>query len=89
MTKLQFDSRFVNDMSAVYSAKVAREIDSVLDTIELFGAAGSRDVSAHLKRRFGDDIRKFPAGPFDVIYAYDEEGDIAHIRALIHQKRAL
>ena len=85
MTRLLFSERFANDLSRVTSDKVERRILSALDAIESAGDVGSRSVPRSIRLEFGSGVRKLATNPFDLVYTYDQENDIAYIEALIYQ----
>ena len=88
MTKLLYSDRFASDLAGVTSAKIERKIFDILDTIEAAGDIGSKAVPESIRSEFGAGVRKLAVNPFDLVYTYDIERDIAFIEALIHQRAA-
>lgn len=88
MTKLLYSDRFASDLACVTSAKIERKIFDILDAIEAAGDIGSKAVPESIHSEFGTDVRKLAVNPFDLVYTYDAERDIAFIEALIHQRTA-
>ncbi|MEG0147329.1 MAG: sirohydrochlorin cobaltochelatase, partial [Raoultibacter sp.] len=80
--------RFADDLARVTSAQVEKRIYENLDNIEAFGAFGSRNVPDSIKQRFGDAVRKVAVNPFDLVYTYESEANLAYIEALILRRTA-
>lgn len=87
MPKLKYSERFADDLAAVTSLKVQREIDAALDNIEAFPDIGNANVPVSIREEFGDGVRKVVVGPFDLIYTSYPESDEAVVEALINQRR--
>lgn len=88
MTKLLYSDRFASDLAWVTSANIERKIFDILDTIEAADDIGSKAVLESIRSEFGTGVRKLAVNPFDLVYTYDVERDIAFIEALIHQRAA-
>ena len=88
MTKLLYSDRFANDLAGVTSTKIERKIFDILDAVEAAGDIGSKAVPESIRSEFGAGVRKLAVNPFDLVYTYDIERDIAFIEALIHQRAA-
>ena len=88
MTKLLYSDRFASDLAGVTSTKIERKIFDILDAVEAAGDIGSKAVPESIRSEFGADVRKLAVNPFDLVYTYDAEHDIAFIEALIHQRAA-
>ena len=56
--------------------------------IEGAGDIDSKAVPESIRSEFGAGIRKLAVNPFDLVYIYDAERDIAFIEAPIHQRTA-
>lgn len=56
--------------------------------IEGAGDIDSKAVPESIRSEFGAGVRKLAVNPFDLVYTYDAERDIAFIEALIHQRAA-
>lgn len=88
MTKLLYSDRFASDLAGVTSTKIERKIFDILDAVEAAGDIGSKAVPESIRSEFGAGVRKLAVNPFDLVYTYDAELDIAFIEALIHQRAA-
>lgn len=88
MPRLVYSERFASDLAAVTSERVERRILLCLDNIERFPEFGSRQLPDSIASRFGRDVRKVAIRPFDLIYTYDEEGDVVFVEALVYQRAA-
>lgn len=86
MTKLLYSDRFASDLAGVTSTKIERKIFDILDAVEAAGDIGSKAVPESIRSEFGAGVRKLAVNPFDLVYTYDAERDIAFIEALIHQR---
>lgn len=56
--------------------------------IEGAGDIDSKAVPESIRSEFSAGIRKLAVNPFDLVYTYDAERDIAFIEAPIHQRTA-
>ena len=88
MTKLLYSDRFASDLAGVTSANIERKIFDILDTIEAADDIGSKAVPESIRSEFGAGVRKLAVNPFNLVYTYDAERDIAFIEASIHQRTA-
>ncbi|BAK43923.1 hypothetical protein [Eggerthella sp. YY7918] len=87
MPRLEFAERFAEDLAQVASPNVEARIMNAFDNIERFGEFGSSNVPTSIKQAFGDGVRKVVVDPFDLIYTFYPNSDLARIEALIHQRR--
>ena len=88
MPRLEFSERFVNDLSLIESERLESEILGVVDAIEAFGEFGSSRIPDSVKLAFGSGVCKVAVNPFDLIYTFYSEKDLARIEALVHQRAA-
>ena len=88
MTKLLYSNRFASDLAGVTSTKTERKIFDILGAVEAAGDIGSKAVPESIRSEFGTGVRKLAVNPFDLVYTYDAERDIAFIEALIYQRAA-
>ena len=88
MAKLIYSQRFADELLDVYSPRIKKQIDNILFFLEMSPESGSKNVADSLVQEFGDDIRKFAIGPFDLVYQYFPEKDEVYVYTLIHQKLA-
>jgi hypothetical protein len=88
MPRLAYSDRFAGDMARVTSEKVEARIGGALDNIEAFGEFGSKIVPDSIRREFGPSVRKVVVDPFDLVYTYFHDEDLARIEALIRQRAA-
>lgn len=88
MPRLEYSDRFAGDLARVTSPKVEARVYEALDNIEAFEDFGSRLVPESIRREFGEGVRKVVVNPFDLVYTYYPEEDLARIEALIHQRAA-
>lgn len=86
MSKLKFSERFANDLSPVESHKLEARVLADLDNIEVFGEFGGAVIPESVKEQFGAEVRKVAVNPFDLIYSYYPEQDLARVEVLIHQR---
>ena len=49
---------------------------------------GSRDLPESIRREFGNNARKTPVSPFDIVTIYDEATDTLTVAGLIRQRAA-
>ena len=52
------------------------------------GDIGSKAAPESIRSEFGAGVRKLAVNPFDLVYTYDAERDIAFIEAPIRQRTA-
>lgn len=83
---IAFTNRFIEEALQIYSPKVQKELDSMLETLQVLPEIGSRIVADSVKREFGDDVYKCLIGPFAMIYRYNKEENLVKIIALLHQR---
>lgn len=88
MPRLEFSERFVDDLALVESRKLEAIILADLDNIEAFGEFGSAAIHESIKEKFGPEVRKVAANPFDLIYSYYPEQDLVRVEAFIRQRAA-
>lgn len=88
MPRLEYSERFADDLALVETRKLEQRILACLDSIELFGEYGSPLVPDSIRAAYGDGVRKVAVNPFDLIYTYYPDRDLARIEALVHQKAA-
>ena len=60
----------------------------IFDAIEAASDIGSKALTESIRSKFGTGVCKLAVNPFDLVYTYDAERDIAFIEALIHQRAA-
>jgi plasmid stabilization system protein ParE len=73
MADIRYSERSIKDVAAIYSSKVQKELDSVLQSLEKFPELGSSQVRNSLKAVFESDLRKMPVSNFLIIYRYTEQ----------------
>ena len=88
MPKLEYSDRFAEDVARVTSDRVEARIFAALDNIEAFGEFGSKVVPDSIRDAFGEGVRKVAVNPFDLVYTYFPDQDLARIEALAHQRVA-
>lgn len=88
MPRLEFSERFADDLASVTSPAVESRMLDNLDNIERFGEFGSANVPESIIRTFGAGVRKVAVNPFDLVYTYYPDADLARIEALVHQRAA-
>lgn len=86
MPQLEFSERFANDLAKVTSDRVERHIYRVLDNIEAFGGFGSPVVPDSIRAEFGEEVRKVFVAPFDLVYTYYPDKNVARIETLIYAR---
>ena len=86
MPRLEYSERFANDLASVTSERVEKLVMESLDNIELFGEYGSFLLPESIRLEFGEGVRKVVVGPFDLIYTWCPEKDVARIEALVSQR---
>lgn len=86
MLDAAFTDEFIEGVAQIYSERVLTELNGALNSIRSFKDLGSGFVYPSLRRRYGDDVRKFPVSPFVIVYRYDKERNRIEFLALPHEK---
>lgn len=81
-----FTDEFIDGVAQIYSERVLNELSESLIAIRSFKDLGTGFVRESLRKRYGDDIRKFPVSPFVIVYRYDENRNTVEFLALPHEK---
>ena len=88
MPRLEYSDRFAEDLARVTSVKVEARVYEALDNIEAFEEFGSKLVPDSIHHEFGAGVRKVVVNPFDLVYTYYPDDNLARIEALVHQRAA-
>ena len=83
MAELIFAERFISDAARIYSKKVLNHLKGNIAALERFPNMGSTQIPSSIRREFGNKVRKLAIPPFDLVYEYDEDEDVATVLALI------
>ncbi len=87
MPKVIFAERFLADVSSIYSDALVAEVMEDVSRIAAFPEIGRVLAPEITLNGMPSGVRKFPVGPFDLLYAYDRDSDVLKVEALIHQRR--
>ena len=77
---------FIESACQIYSSKIRNELSNALDTLEVCPEIGSKIVFESLKREFGENIRKYIIGPFDLIYEFFPNDGRIYLYDLVPQR---
>ena len=88
MPKVIITQGFIADLKAVESDRVISEIVRIVELLEVMPSLGSRNLPNSIRMEFGNNARKIPVNPFDIITLYDEVKDEIVVAALIFQRAA-
>ena len=87
MARLVLTEGFADDLSQVWSERVAGRVRKSLEALETFPRLGAADMPKGIKRTYGDSVRRLSVPPLDLIYEFDEEADSVLVYALVPCKR--
>ncbi len=87
MARLVLTEGFVDDLSQVWSERVASRVRESLEALETFPRLGATDMPKGIKRTYGDSVRRLSVPPFDLIYEFDEKADSVLVYALVPCRR--
>lgn len=88
MSEVRIASRFRDDLSIVESNRVLVNILDTIDVLQVIPSLGSTVVPKSITAQFGENVRKIPVSPFDIITVYYPEKDRVEVLGLIHQRAA-
>lgn len=85
MARLVYADAFVDGMTSVQLESKRDEILGKTDLLASFPELGSTLLPKSIREKYGNDVRKLVAAPFDIVYEYDSQNDTVHILGLVHQ----
>lgn len=86
MTELVYTASFLEDMLSVELESKEEEIFSLCDLLAENPGLGSANLPLSIRQRYGEQVRKLVASPFDVVYEHDTMSDTVFLLGLVHQR---
>ena len=84
MARLIVFDGYVEARSKIWSERLGQNVDDMLRTIEQMPGVGSSLLPDSVIREFGPNVRKALVSPFEIVYEYDQETDIAYVYDLLY-----
>lgn len=86
MTELVYTASFLEDMLSVELESKEEEIFSLCDLLAENPGLGSANLPLSIRQRYGEQVSKLVASPFDVVYEHDMMSDTVFLLGLVHQR---
>lgn len=87
MPNIIYSNEFIEDVRRIYSQRILADLNERLADLESFPKLGSASMPANFIKRFGGNVRKFPAPPFMIVYRYEESNETIEFLALPYEKQ--
>lgn len=88
MAVVRITRGFEDDLAMVASDRVLNSILNTIEVLETILDMGSSDVPRSIALTFGENVRKIPVKPFDIVTTYDADTHTVSVLGLIHQRTA-
>lgn len=75
---------FIRKRSTIWSKRVGENVDNMLRTIEQMPGVGSSILPQSIRESFGPHVRKAVVSPYEIVYEYDEAGDVVYVYDLLY-----
>lgn len=87
MSRIHYAEGFFDDLIQVTSRRIEDRIFHNIDLLPTIPILGSTNLPPSIAAIYGNEVRKLPVGPFDVIYKILDNGDFL-VLGLMHQRAA-
>lgn len=86
MTKLVFAESYFETVGQLTSRRLQDRLERLLELMQDVPTFGSTNVRDSLKQEFGPYCMTADLSPFDLVFEYDPETDIANVYGIVHQR---
>lgn len=88
MASVYITRNFKDDLAVIHSDRVLNNILNTLSLLKIVPTMGASNIPQSITLAYGNDIRKIPVDPFDIITKYDGDTDRVVVLGLVHQRVA-